>query len=280
MWRSDDRRRDASSGGSIAPGKYAPIKADPGGFPQRRISEVPIIHPEQLQAIHRQALESYHLDVLQLSETAGRAAAQLALAMFGGRGRGQRVLVLAGSGSRGAAGLAAVRHLANWNFSVRAVLGGMIDEFTPVARRQIEILKSVGLHGDDDNEDSELGLRHHLDSADLVIDALAGYGLAGPPAGVAAAAAEMVAGAGRPVLSLDVPTGINSATGASHEPSIKAIATMLLDLPKPGVLVPECRSRVGELYLADRGVPHVLYERAGVDLHGVFSEGPIVRLKR
>jgi len=260
--------------------KFAPVKADPGGFPQRKVAEVPVIPPEQLQAIHRQAVESYHLDVLQLSETAGRAAARLALAMLGGRAKGQRIIVLAGSGSRGAAGLAAVRHLSNWGFNARPVLGGILDEFTPVARRQVEILRAVGLAGDDEGDDSEIGLRQHLANADLVVDALAGYGLAGPPAGVAAAAAEMVASSARPVLSLDVPTGINSATGALQPPSITAVTTLLLDLPKPGVLVPECRASVGELYLADRGVPHALYERAGVEMLGVFSEGPIVRLRR
>jgi NAD(P)H-hydrate epimerase len=173
-----------------------------------------------------------------------------------------------------------VRHLTNWGFAVEPVMGSILEELTPVARRQAEILRSIGVHDFQDSDDSELSLRRHLDYADLIIDALAGYGLAGPPAGIAAAAAEMAIEAARPVLSLDVPTGINSATGQVNRPSIPAVTTLLLDLPKPGVLAPACSNRVGKLYLADRGVPHVLYEAAGVDMRGVFSEGPIVRLRR
>ena len=67
-----------------------------------------------------------------------RAAATLVLAMFGGKAQGQRILVLAGMGNNGAAGLAAVRQLVNLGFNVEPILGGVEEQLMPTARRPID----------------------------------------------------------------------------------------------------------------------------------------------
>jgi len=84
----------------------------------------------------------------------------------------------------------------------------------------------------------------------------------------------------RPILAVDVPTGLNATTGELSNPAIRAITTLTLDLPKKGTLVPQAKSAVGELYLADLGIPRAVHERLGIRLGSVFSEGPIMRLKR
>ena len=81
------------------------VKADPGGFPQRRVSDVPSVTANQMRDIQRLAQEDYGFDILQITENAGRACARLALDMLGGRGKGQVVVILAGGGNKGAAGL-------------------------------------------------------------------------------------------------------------------------------------------------------------------------------
>ena len=96
------------------------VKSDPGGFPQRKLKDAPTVTPGQMREIQRAAQEVFHYDILQPIENAGRTVAQLILAMFGGRGRGQRVVMLAGGGHVGAAGLCAARHLDNWGRPDRA----------------------------------------------------------------------------------------------------------------------------------------------------------------
>ena len=82
------------------------MKADPGGFPQRRCAEVCAVSGAQMRDVQRVALEEFGFDILQITENGARAAATLALAMLGGKGRGQRILMLCGGGNKGATGLA------------------------------------------------------------------------------------------------------------------------------------------------------------------------------
>ena len=87
-----------------------------------------------------------------------------------------------------------------------------------------------------DEEASEFTLEEQVADCDLIIDALVGYGLQGPPSGMAAAVAEIAVQSRRPILSLDVPTGVNANTGEASTPAIHASTTLMLDLPKKGVV--------------------------------------------
>ncbi|HQW52102.1 MAG TPA: NAD(P)H-hydrate epimerase, partial [Tepidiformaceae bacterium] len=131
-----------------------------------------------------------------------------------------------------------------------------------------------------DLESSEITVEEQLAEADLVIDALVGYGLEGPPMGIASAVTHLALQARRPVLAIDMPTGVNATTGEVSHPSVRAVTTLMLDLPKKGALEPGARSHVGELFLADLGIPLGLHERLGIRSAAVFDEGPIVRLRR
>lgn len=256
------------------------VKSDPGGFPVRKLADVPAVAPAQMREIQRVAQEDFGIDILQITENAGRAAAQLALAMLGGRGQRQRVVVLAGGGNKGAAGLCAVRHMVNWGLIVEPIFGEVETEMSFVARRQVEMLRHAGIVEPGDEATSEITLEEHLERADLVVDALVGYGLEGPPTGIAAAVTELAVAARRPILALDVPTGVNALTGEASQPAIRAVTTLILDLPKKGICDAACRPFAGELYLADVGIPRTVHERMGIPVAGVFSEGPLVHLRR
>ena len=78
-----------------------------------------------------------------------------------------------------------------------------------------------------------------------------------------------------------MPSGVNGTTGAAHDPSIAASATMTLALPKAGLLKDELSSAVGELYLADISVPPALYtgEELELAVGPIFAQDDIVRLR-
>jgi NAD(P)H-hydrate epimerase len=256
------------------------VKADPGGFPQRKFSEVSWVTAAQMRDVQRLAQEEFGIDILQLTENAGRSAGLLALEMLGGRGRGQRIVILCGGGNTGAAGLAAARHLANWGFRVDPVISGVEDEASFTARRQIQTLRAAGVLEPADLESTEITVEDQLAEADLVIDALVGYGLEGAPVGIAGAVAQLALQSGRPILALDVPTGVNATTGLVSSPAIRACTTLMLDLPKRGAAEPAAKSHTGELFIADLGLPSSVPERLGIAVAGLFNEGPIVRLRR
>ncbi len=256
------------------------VKADPGGYPERKVGVVPSVLPAQMLEIQRIAQEDYGLDILQITENAGRSTAELARHMLGGRGHGQRVVVLAGGGNQGAAGLCAVRHLVNWGFAAEPVFGEVESEMSVIARKQLQILRNAGIVEPGDEETSEITLEEHLGHADLVVDALVGYGHEGAPMGIAAALTELAVASRTPILALDMPTGVSAATGVPYSPAIKASTTLALDLPKRGLFELQARAYTGEIYLADLGLPKTIHSRMGIQLNGLFSEGPIVHVRR
>ena len=87
-----------------------------------------------------------------------------------------------------------------------------------------------------------------------------GYSLRGSPSGVARDLITWCNTSEAPVLSVDVPSGIDSTTGDSSGAFVAATKTMTLALPKTGLDV----EAVGSLVLSDIGIPITVYERAGV----------------
>jgi len=256
------------------------FKIETPRLPERKTTDVPAVAPAQMREIQRVAQEDYGIDILQMTETGGGSVAELALRLLGGRGHGQRVVVLAGGGNKGATGLVAARHLVNFGVSVEPIFGEVEGEMSFVVRRQIEILRASGVLDSSDQATSEFTLEEHLERADLVIDALVGFGFEGPPGGIAAALTQLAVAAKRPILSLDLPTGVSASTGDASSPSIRATWTVALDLPKLGLYQPASRSYAGELFLADLGIPKIVHERLGIPMATVYSEGPLVRLRR
>lgn len=256
------------------------INPHPGGFAQRRLADVPAVTGRQMRDIQRMAQEEFGLDILMIVENAGRAAARLALSMLGGHGRGQRVVVLAGGGNKGAAGMCLARNLVNWGFEVDPVLAEVETEMSFVARRELQILRAAGIVDKANEEPSEYLVEEQLARADLVVDALVGYGLEGAPMGMAAAVTDLALQAKRPIFALDVPTGVNASTGEAAGLAVRAVTTLMIDLPKKGLLEMHAKPYTGELFLADLGIPRAVHQRLGIQVDGLFSEGPIVRIRR
>lgn len=79
-------------------------------------------------------------------------------------------------------------------------------------------------------------------------------------------------------MSLDLPSGLDATTGEVYEPCIKAEYTLTLALPRKGLLVREARRYVGNLFLADIGIPPVLYRDIGIEVGNIFKDETVVRI--
>jgi NAD(P)H-hydrate epimerase len=227
--------------------------------PSRR--DVPALTADQMREVDRAMIEDLHIELMQMMENAGRGLACLAIAEFAPTS----VMVLAGPGGNGGGGMVAARHLANRGKSVKVALSEP-NALTPVPARQADILSRMGVP-----------MLDHPEPADLVVDALIGYGLRGNPEGPTAALIEWANTQPGTVLALDTPSGLDVTTGIAGTPCIRATATLTLALPKVGLLD---ASTVGELYLADISVPAIIYQRMGVAVPDLFSHGAVIRLER
>ena len=225
-------------------------------FPIAR--DVPAITTKQMIEVDRAMIEDLGIDLVRMMENAGRNLAVLATALHVPR----TVQVLAGSGGNGGGALTAARHLANRGVEVRVTTTADADHMTRVAAQQAQILDRIGVEFAEQPFD-----------ADLVIDGLIGYSLAGAPRG---RALDLIAWShGRTVLSLDVPSGVDSTTGETPGDAVCASATMTLALPKTGIVGHE---RTGRLFAADISVPPQVYAAIGIDLVTPFAVSPIVEL--
>lgn len=142
---------------------------------------MPTVSVDQMRAVDRVMIEEMGIVLLQMMENAGRALAEQARRMLGGDVRGRRVVVLAGRGGNGGGGLAAARRLAIWGADVSVVLAQAPERMKEVPFQQLGILARIGVavHGPEAAD----RLAAALGTADLLLDALIGYGLHAAPRG-------------------------------------------------------------------------------------------------
>ena len=229
---------------------------------------------DQMRKVDRLMTEEVGISLLQMMENAGRCLATRARDLSGGDMRGRRIVVLAGRGGNGGGGLAAARRLAVWGAAVSVVLAQSPEDMRGVPRQQLAILEWLGIP-------VRLGADRICDlfaDADLVIDALIGYSLRGAPAEPVAALIRAANASGRPVLALDLPSGLDGDRGEAWDPTIRASETLTLALPKHGLLAPTARAWVGQLYLADISVPEKVYRRLGLTVGPIFAESDIISI--
>jgi NAD(P)H-hydrate epimerase len=242
-------------------------------------SSVPVVDVATMTEVDRLAIEEFGISLPQMMEQAGSHLAEVVRLELGGILVDRSVVVAVGPGNNGGGGLAAARHLINRGARVHVVLARPALRMTEAGRNQLATLVAMGAAccvATYDLADEELD--EILAGADLVVDAILGYNVHGAPRGDVERLVGFVVRANRPVVSLDVPTGVDPDTGEADGIAITAIATMTLALPKPGLMAPVGAGRAGRLYLADIGLPATLYARLGIHVGTLFSAGRITTL--
>lgn len=238
--------------------------------------DAPYLTATQMALVDRVMVEHFRIGMIQMMENAGRELARLArLRFLGGDARQKRVVALVGSGGNGGGALVAARHLHDWGACVDVILAQSARNMKPVPKRQLAIAQRMGV------TIRRLCQTGGLEASDLLLDGLVGYSLRGEPSGGVADLIRWANGAGAPILALDVPSGIDATTGAVFDPAIRAAATLTLALPKTGLRAAGAAVHVGDLYLADIGVPPALYRRPefGLAVGMIFARGEVVRLR-
>jgi NAD(P)H-hydrate epimerase len=231
---------------------------------------LPILTTKQMIEVDRLMIEEWGITLFQMMENAGRNFGELARLQLGGTLQGKRVAVLCGNGNNGSGGMVAARHLHNWGAYVEIMLIGDENRLKDVPAHQWRILQKMGI--------SRSALE--LSRADLILDAMLGYGVKGDPRPLFADWIHLANKSGRPILSLDSPSGLDTTTGMPGSPCIHASVTLTLALPKTGLLASTASPFVGDLYLADISVPPELYAAPslGLQVSSPFADGTIVKL--
>jgi len=209
---------------------------------------------DQIRAIDRCAIETLGVPGVVLMENAGRQTADAVAGLLGGPA-GRSVAVVAGSGNNAGDGFVIARHLHLRGAKVATFLLAEPDKLTPDAATNLAILSGLG-HDLRPVAGEELGeLSAALAQFDAVVDAIGGTGIRGALRGVPAAAVEQINAAARPVVAVDIPTGLDCDTGEAAGPVVRAALTVTFVARKKGFDAPGAAEYTGEVRVADIGVP-------------------------
>ena len=232
--------------------------AAPGGL------RVPGVSAAEMCEAYRVAAQATGPSLLQMLEVAGQQTALAALDLLGSRWQGARAIVLSGSGRNGAAGVCAARYLASRGVPVEVVT------IVPPQRADGVLGQAFLALAEAPARVTRWDEAFNVASADVLIDAILGSRLAGAPQPVQRGlimAALAAREAGIPVLSLDVPSGLDADSGAAPGEVVLPSRTLTLGLPKPGLT----RENAGDLWVADLGIPPGVFARAGVAFAPFFG---------
>lgn len=192
-----------------------------------------LLTPRQMAQMDQATIEA-GIPGRQLMEAAGTQVAEALMA----RWPRCRVLVLCGPGNNGGDGFVVARRLRAAGWPVRLGLWGDARRLKGDAAWAAETWQAAG---------GALEVAHAgaLEDADLVVDALLGAGLSRPLAGELQALTRAVNAAGRPVCAIDVPTGVDGATGRCAADAVRAALTVTFFRRKPGHLLLPGREHCG-----------------------------------
>lgn len=230
--------------------------------------EIPSVSTAEMREVDRIAVKEFQLGILQMMENAGWNLAQIVMKKL--EGKKGPVVILVGSGGNGGGGLSCARHLHNHGKEVSLVLSKSADELSPAATNQLTILNQAHIFPLQ-KEEIEGALRE----ASIVVDALIGYSLQGSPRGKTAVLIRLCNQYAQRIISLDVPSGLDSTTGEAPGDVIHPNTTVTLALPKSGLEHIE-----GEIYLADIGIPPEVFAPLGIYFEPFFRDQYWIPLKR
>lgn len=205
----------------------------------------PLFDAAAMRAADRDSAEEHGMPTVLLMERAGLAAAAAILARWPDR---DAAAVLVGPGNNGGDGMVVARHLAEAGWRVRVLAPGARPPETADGRTMTAIVASLGLRIEP--------LDHARPPGDvLLIDALLGTGVRGAPRGPLEGAVRWAGDAGGPVVSLDVPSGVDADTGRVAGRAVRAALTVTFHGDMAGLRISPGREHAGEVVVADIGVP-------------------------
>jgi hydroxyethylthiazole kinase-like uncharacterized protein yjeF len=248
----------------------------------------------EMREVDRLTTGKYGIPSLLLMENAAQAAARVITEKLGGSVKDKSILFLCGKGNNGGDGAALARVLWQHGADVEVCLFGLVENTKADARVNFEILKKIAEADGFDPNQADLAfeeissldewleydsLNFHSDDPDLIIDALFGTGLTRPLDGVFAQAAAFMSAytedsveQGTHVVSIDLPSGLDSDKSEQIGVNPRAHLTVTFTAPKQANVLPPASNFNGELIVANIGSPQELIDSQISQLYSTERE--------
>jgi NAD(P)H-hydrate epimerase len=212
----------------------------------------PVLSREQMRGFDRRAIDTLGLTGAVLMENAARGAVDCVLDRFPDV---DRLVVVCGSGNNAGDGYAVARRWLALGRTVSVLALVPIERLNGDAAINAKAYQHLGGELFIDDGKDQVGLAAVVMAADVVVDAIFGTGLIRPIVGRELAIVKLLSQCGRPVIALDVPSGLDSDTGQVLGAAVCADLTVVFGALKLGLLTPSGVRHAGRLVVVDLGVP-------------------------
>lgn len=215
---------------------------------------------QQVREFDRRAIEDFGVPALVLMENAGRGAADV-MVRVGARGT---AVICCGKGNNGGDGLVMARHLENRGLRVLIHLFARPEDLSPEAAVHWNIVAKAHMPTQIWTDIDDHALAAALAQADWIVDALYGTGLQGPVRSPMDRVIAAINNAGKQVLAVDIPSGLDADTGTPLGTAVRARHTATFVAVKKGFANSAALAWLGEVHVVDIGAPRQLQIEAGL----------------
>ncbi len=215
-----------------------------------------VVTSAEMREMDRYTIEELGIPGMVLMENAGVGTFHVIQEIMGDA-EFPLVYIFCGKGNNGGDGMVIARHLWDSGTDIRLLIAGQRSDLKGDALQNYNIIENLGIP-----VEFVSGFDHLLElfdeEPDLVVDALLGTGIKGAVEGFLAEVIEFINDLDCPVVSVDIPSGLNADSPEIKGATVKADFTVTMALPKRSHIFYPAREYVGELYIADIGIPHTV----------------------
>ena len=228
-----------------------------------------VVTAAEMRQIDQDTIDGIGIPGIVLMETAGSAIVRAIQQSYP---TCQRIGILIGKGNNGGDGLVIARQLAHTGRDVHLFLVSPPESFTGEAEINLQIAKNLGLPietilADTAFYDTGTGFPTTLASCGLLVDAIFGTGLRGTVRNPIAIVIKTINNLSIPILSVDLPSGLDADTGHPLGTCVRADRTVTIGLPKRGLLVHPGAELAGKLEIVDIGFPEQVVDAQGIKVN-------------
>lgn len=221
-----------------------------------------VVTAAEMRQIDQDTIEGIGIPGIVLMETAGSAIVRSIEQHYPAC---KRIGILAGKGNNGGDGIVIARQLAHAGRDVHLFLVSPPESFTGEAHINLQIAKNLKLRIEEIPTDTTPGVEkdaslNYIASCEFLVDAILGTGLRGEVRDPIATIINAINNLPTPILSVDLPSGLDADTGNPLGTCVQADRTVTIGLPKRGLLVHPGAELTGKLEVADIGFPEQIIE--------------------
>lgn len=217
-----------------------------------------VVTAAEIRSIDEKAIEEYGIPSIALMENAGKEATNQ-IERIMGKLHNKKISIFAGKGNNGGDGYVIARHLSNQGAKVKVFVVASKANITGDALTNLKIITYMGIDVIEvANENDWDKVKIAMTFTDCLVDALVGTGFTGQLSGHMAQVVESINKNNKVVIAIDIPSGVNADTGQISGTAVKADHTITFSLPKQGLFLYPGASYVGDVTVADIGIPRTL----------------------